>query len=279
MRLTCPNCGAQYEVPDEVIPDTGRDVQCSNCGDTWFQHHPDHMPDPDEDETAGWDAPPDEDQDDDAAETDLVDDPEPDAKAARDEADAGQLPDARRKTLDPSVADVLRTEAERERAVRKAEHGSGLEIQPELGLGAAAVESDKRGAEAQARMARLRGEPDAALPDKDDGQGPGPGTRRSLLPDIDEINSSLSSDGTIPGRAQPDDADDTADARATGGFRSGFRTVILLALLGLVLYLFAPQIGQTIPALEAPLTQFVALVDAGRVWLDQMVGGIIADTE
>ncbi|PSL20197.1 zinc-ribbon domain-containing protein [Shimia abyssi] len=41
MRLTCPNCGAQYEVPDDVIPQAGRDVQCSNCGDTWFQAHPD----------------------------------------------------------------------------------------------------------------------------------------------------------------------------------------------------------------------------------------------
>ena len=40
MRLTCPNCGAQYEVPDDVIPLAGRDVQCSNCGDTWFQPHP-----------------------------------------------------------------------------------------------------------------------------------------------------------------------------------------------------------------------------------------------
>ena len=37
MRLTCPNCGAQYEVPDEVIPEEGRDVQCSNCEKTWFQ--------------------------------------------------------------------------------------------------------------------------------------------------------------------------------------------------------------------------------------------------
>ncbi len=37
MRLTCPNCRAQYEVPDEVIPEEGRDVQCSNCEKTWFQ--------------------------------------------------------------------------------------------------------------------------------------------------------------------------------------------------------------------------------------------------
>lgn len=37
MRITCPNCGAQYEVDARVIPDIGRDVQCSNCGHTWFQ--------------------------------------------------------------------------------------------------------------------------------------------------------------------------------------------------------------------------------------------------
>jgi len=41
MRLTCPNCGAQYEVPDDIIPTGGRDVQCSNCGNTWFQVYPD----------------------------------------------------------------------------------------------------------------------------------------------------------------------------------------------------------------------------------------------
>ncbi|MDG1102854.1 MAG: zinc-ribbon domain-containing protein, partial [Ascidiaceihabitans sp.] len=40
MRLICPNCDAQYEVPTEVVPTEGRDVQCSNCGQTWFQHHP-----------------------------------------------------------------------------------------------------------------------------------------------------------------------------------------------------------------------------------------------
>ncbi len=37
MRLICPNCGAQYEVDDSVIPDGGRDVQCSACGQSWFQ--------------------------------------------------------------------------------------------------------------------------------------------------------------------------------------------------------------------------------------------------
>lgn len=36
MRLVCPNCGAQYEVDDRVMPEAGRDVQCSNCGHAWF---------------------------------------------------------------------------------------------------------------------------------------------------------------------------------------------------------------------------------------------------
>ncbi|MCA0994048.1 zinc-ribbon domain-containing protein [Alloyangia pacifica] len=44
MRLICPNCGAQYEVPVDVIPTGGRDVQCSDCGHTWFQLHPDDAP-------------------------------------------------------------------------------------------------------------------------------------------------------------------------------------------------------------------------------------------
>lgn len=37
MRLICPSCGAQYEVDESVIPEMGRDVQCSNCGHAWFQ--------------------------------------------------------------------------------------------------------------------------------------------------------------------------------------------------------------------------------------------------
>ena len=40
MRLTCPNCGARYEVDDALIPPEGRDVQCSDCATTWFQAGP-----------------------------------------------------------------------------------------------------------------------------------------------------------------------------------------------------------------------------------------------
>src|SRR6056297_2059498 len=124
MRLICPNCGAQYEVPSEVIPETGRDVQCSNCGDTWFQHHPDHAPPPPAEDTPaadphGWSEEPAED----AAGT-----------AERADADPGGTAEGPRRELDPEVTSVLREEADREKQAREAEGRAGLETQPDLGL-------------------------------------------------------------------------------------------------------------------------------------------------
>ena len=51
MRLTCPNCGAEYEVPDGMVPAAGRHVQCTACHTRWFvrgvpRHRPDRGPDP-----------------------------------------------------------------------------------------------------------------------------------------------------------------------------------------------------------------------------------------
>ena len=36
MLIKCPNCDAKYEVPNDIIPAAGRDVQCSSCSKTWF---------------------------------------------------------------------------------------------------------------------------------------------------------------------------------------------------------------------------------------------------
>lgn len=37
MRLTCPNCAAQYNVPDTAISAKGRTVQCAKCHTSWHQ--------------------------------------------------------------------------------------------------------------------------------------------------------------------------------------------------------------------------------------------------
>lgn len=266
MRLTCPNCEAQYEVPDEVIPANGRDVQCSNCGDTWFEHHPDHVP---EKETAD--------------EADQSWDATPPAAPAREPEDAEIIPDEseseeatasdpmpERRELDPAVKDVLREEADRERAAR--DHDSGLETQPDLGLDAHDDEIEKRSRESQARMARLRGEPDGAEAAVDPSLDPG--TRRNLLPDIDEINSSLSSDNpNSPGAVDPGEIETPVPAK--GGFRRGFLMMVLLAVIGLLLYMFAPQLAETIPALGGILNGFVDMINGTRAWLDSTVGGLM----
>ncbi|MDT1060276.1 zinc-ribbon domain-containing protein [Paracoccus sp. CPCC 101403] len=41
MRLTCPRCEAQYEIPESAIPAAGREVECSACSQVWFQPGPD----------------------------------------------------------------------------------------------------------------------------------------------------------------------------------------------------------------------------------------------
>ena len=37
MRLICPECNALYDIPDEMIPPEGREVECSACGHVWMQ--------------------------------------------------------------------------------------------------------------------------------------------------------------------------------------------------------------------------------------------------
>lgn len=289
MRLICPNCGAQYEVPDEVIPESGRDVQCSNCGDTWFQHHPDHQPEEpqDADTDSSWTE-------------DLAPEPEPEPEPANyadtsepdhpyegeyeDDYEDEAPPVPERRELDPSVADVLREEAAREEQARAASQRGGLETQQELGLEEQDGGAHTREEQARARMARLRGMPEDTAPDTAD-DSIDPSSRRNLLPDIDEINSSLSSESTADAAAPPAKASATADTAAPargGGFRSGFRLVIVLAVLGLLLYVFAPRLSEVVPALSGPLEAYVGAVNAGRTALADFVNdlaGSISESE
>ena len=313
MRLICPNCGAQYEVPSEVIPETGRDVQCSNCGDTWFQHHPDHpAPEPEsetESESApatqssqvSWDSPEERPADpEDQAERDAEPAPEPapeedpeqtEAKNEDDAEDTSQDPEETddqdeppapsRRQLDPAIADVLREEAEHEREARATESAGSLESQPDLGLTQDHDDDDdRRSREARARMARLRGEEDnvGQAPDSTpEAQNIDPSSRRDLLPDIDEINSSLDAGAPAP-------TQDTSDLdemrhreytpRKSSGFKRGFSFAIVLAALLLALYIFAPRIAEMVPALAGPLEIYVEQVNALRAMVDNQFGWV-----
>ena len=171
----------------------------------------------------------------------------------------------KRKEIDPAVADILRQEAELEADIRGQE-SEGIESQPDLGLDDTEDESTRRAREARERMARMRGEDpeidatDAAL-----------GSRRDLLPDIEEINSSLRSTSD---RQISSDESGVAPARKKRGFRRGFMTIALIAILLAALYIFAPAIAKAVPQVDPYLSSYVAFVDQGRSWLDGQLQGI-----
>lgn len=342
MRLTCPNCGAQYEVPEDVIPPEGRDVQCSNCSSTWFQAHRDFdseaeanldipAPDaewtPEVDDASAFEA--DEDESVDAPietetvtmtadatdealaaavkaavrrarpdhiqqttveseeteeeptfepaqpddfETDLgaalEADPVEEAETDFEEEPAVEEPEEmdetpQRRELDPSVADVLREEAALE-ASRRAEEAS-LETQTDLGLEEPVDDAAKRARQARERMARMRG---VSTDEIDAPQEPVPAnSRRDLLPDIEEINSTLRSTEDRPAEEQPDGRP-TVSQRRAGGSRIGFALAILLIAAGIYVYSKPDQVSQSIPQSERYVAAYVNAVDNGRLKLD-----------
>lgn len=241
MRLICPNCDAEYEVDDAAIPDGGRDVQCSNCGHAWFQLA-----------AAAENAQAEED-----ALFGVADDDAP-FSAPSDAIPAGlsqsDPPMPARRTLDENLMAVLREEAEREAAARRVE-ATPIETQTEMPLAAPPASDAAR------RVARLKGiDPDAPPP-----APVRAGSRRQLLPDIEEINSTLRS------TSAESDADDEDAPAGRRGFRSGFVLSLVLAAIGAGAYAMAPRLAEQIPAAKPVLDNYVAQVDSGRLWLDAMM--------
>lgn len=269
MRLICPNCDAQYEVPLNVMPTNGRDVQCSNCNHTWFQEHPDHVAEKATEDPASNDAraqEPEAPEQQDIKESDQAAQPEP-ARPPKDDTLA-----PKRRTLDPSVADVLKAEAERESVARRKENET-IESQPDLGLDDGDFDTERSIRAARASIPQMWS--NAATEEKSEEEDLLPDaiitaavkSRRDLLPNIDEINSTLRSNEDRAPTGDPGQTGqvETIEKRSS---RRGFTlTVALFAILALA-YVFAPQIAEGIPQAESGITAYVAIVDDWRVWLD-----------
>lgn len=264
MRLICPNCGAQYAVADGVIPTAGRDVQCSNCSHTWF-------------ETPGASA-------NDAPPPPRPAPPKPAAAPPTPAADpySGSItdafkdveepkvapapqPPADRKPIDRSVADILREEAAIETAQRRSEVQAPIESQADLGIEELApTPAPKPAAPEPKPAAATVATATAAVADS--------ASRRELLPDIEEINSSLRSDAE---RKETDTNLPDDDAAKRKGFRRGFMTVLLIILIFVALYVFADQIAAAVPAIADILQRYVDAIDVGRIWLDDNVQAML----
>lgn len=234
MRLTCPNCKAQYEVADSVIPPDGRDVQCSACGTTWFQYPVEvalRMR---------------------VAELEADDDPD-----APGPARPAPAPVPAEQRIDKTVLEVLRQEAERELRERR-QARPPVETQGELGL---VGRPRRRAAEPTAEVAVPPTRPAAE------------GSRRSLLPDIESISPEIESTGAKRAASPPPPAAEPAAAEDPGrGFRRGLAYVVVAGAVLVALYLMAPTLAALVPAIEGPLAGYVTAVEALRALLAGLLG-------
>lgn len=286
-------------------------MQCSNCGNTWFELPPplagapkaslageapadaaeqssedEYIPEPeptpepeplsdaepvpeyasDDEDDDGWDWPETR-QVEPAAET-------PEAVASQvsepsiepEPEDEPGDPAPARRPADVADLDVLREEAEHEISRRRSE-AAPIESQAEFGL-AAPEERETPSRALRARMARLRGEDDGeAHTDaaEEDYQAP----RRDLLPDIEEINSSLRpADGGKDEAVSPEVIEERQR-----GFRLGFVASVGLAALLVVVYGWAPAIAAALPGTEQALIAYVDWANTARDALDNLMAG------
>jgi hypothetical protein len=127
-------------------------------------------------------------------------------------------------------------------------------------------------------MARLRGEEPLAK-----GANPTRGdtaavtsaeTRRDLLPDIEEINSTLRSNSDRSPEVDPGQTAqlEVQEKRST---RRGFTlSVVVIAFFALA-YVLAPSLIEAAPQLEPALSAYTATIDGLRDWLNMQMASLL----
>lgn len=246
MRLICPNCDAHYEVGDDAIPESGRDVQCSACGTAWFQSPTYVRP-----EALTFTKP-----------TAWQDEADDSADNASEVMAPAQTQAPARKAADDEMLEVLRQEAAYEAKVRAREQAT-LESQPDLGL----------------RNASPVNEPASASDTPNDTAAEAAQARkqaaRRALPDIDDISSTLQP-VTHPRRhAAGEDRLPPTEEAESRGFTTGFIMVTSAVIALTAVYIAAPALSTGIPALADILERYTAAVDMMRIWVSDTVNGLM----
>lgn len=251
MRLTCPNCSARYEVDDALIPAEGRDVQCSNCATTWFQ--------------AGPGTPPPE-----------IDDDDEDA-AGGTGSDA-PLP---RRELPRDVREILMQEAAREARLRRGDtEPEPVETQAEKSLEQAPTpprQPRRPAASGQATQATAPTTPAASAAPIPVAATRPESRRRNLLPDIEQINSTLrATEDRLPEEADTSDVE-TIDrsSRRRRGVRTGFGITVVAAAVLAWVYVQGDQFSEWVPEAAPYIALYTDKVNEARFWLDDVANTLI----
>lgn len=261
MRLICPKCNAQYNVADNAIPQGGRDVQCSSCGNTWFQTEKPKVLSREVSRILSTPLP------------SVVKSQSRDA-SGYDQPQSGRgqteglmhepvSSGPRHRQVDPSVASILREEARRERGTSD---------------NTARTSETKREskpadvAETRRRIAQLTANSSGTVAEHTE---TATAANPHAVPEINEINAALRT------RSEANDGSgltelEKHEAIRRRGFRRGFFVVLILFALLLLPYVFADEITQNAPELRGYMATYVAVIDQLRLSLDAIVDTISA---
>lgn len=268
INLICPGCGAEYALPPDALPPTGREVECSDCGHVWQARPP--APEGRLD-LAGFGR------------------PRGGAEALRfDEDDprpAPPLPPASQR-LSADVLDILRDEVEHERRLRAAEAppppaaaaADGIDwpattvVLPDPGGPAAptVIRHPAPRATPEPRPDPSPAQPVIAVPPDRVPPEPGPtepGPQNAAASKAAHPAAARSPQGRSANGAPP-----AARPARRGGFALGFVLALTVAAAVVAVYLLAPALAGREDALSRMLLSWRADLDALRLWLAQAVG-------
>ncbi len=182
--------------------------------------------------------------------------------------------------LEDSVADILKQEADLELDARQSESGS-LETQTDIPMDL--PEGDME-SQARDRIAKLKGEESSAAANVAAVSALAAGaaatastTGKEVLPDIDEINSTLRTNAERGEAVAP--PPEQVEKTKRKGFRWGFWGILFLILLAVLIYLFADQIIGMAPASEGAVTGYVDTINGMRGWVNGKAENAITSLE
>ena len=240
MRLICTECNAQYEIDAALLPDAGREVQCSSCGHVWFQEKtPQPKPQP--------------------AAMAPVAPPEPTLAPTPEQAAPPPEAQPTPRKVDEKVLGILREEAEFE-SRQRAREASTLETQPDLGLAGAAPWPSAAERKEKTPEPEPRSEAERAAP--------------AAFPDIEDISASLEPIGNRRmGRSNAEFELPATETERKSSFWTGLAVPVVLAVILIIPYVMAPEIVDVLPASEPALTSYVNAVDEMRIRLAGLLNG------
>ena len=268
MRLICPNCNAQYNVDEALIPEEGRDVQCATCKKSWFQEK-------------SFDETP----------LDLTPSVQP--EAARKTPTSPAAPETPRQTLDDSEtntaeptsppAQPVNDSVDRDKLRRVVEE----EIAAKSGFDDDDIAEPADETDEDSELLRSLRETLAEVTEDDYEIGPATSRRRSVVQAAESAGiptDELLADRTSkpkPTDISIDFVEELNETRPRRRLMSrGKMTALILAAILAGVYFFQGKIAEAYPPAAPFLEQYTAAVDGARSGVESlvtMVGELIAN--